>query len=155
HTVRVDPAALTTDVAEFAAALEAAARAGESAERARYLGRAVELYRGEFLAGFFDDWVLQERQWLAERYFPAQGQHVAYLEEAGDLSRALGLAQRGVSLDPLREEAQAELIRLFAAAGQPTAARRQYAELERLLKEALDQTPSAATRALIQQIERQ
>src|SRR5207237_18456 len=95
------------------------------------------------------------RQWLAERYFQALGQQIAHLEQAGDLPRAVALAQRGVTLDPLREEAHVELIRLYAVAGQPDAALRQYAELERLLKEALDRTPSAATRALAGQIERQ
>src|SRR6185503_18909798 len=98
------PAAVTTDVAEFATALTAAARAGESTERAHCLVRAVELYRGELLPGFYDDWVLQERAWLAERFFQTLGQRIATLEQAGDLEAALELAQRGVRLDP-REEA--------------------------------------------------
>jgi class 3 adenylate cyclase/DNA-binding SARP family transcriptional activator len=154
-TVQLNPAVVTTDVAEFAAALEAAARAGDSAERARWLARAVDLYGGELLPGCYDGWVLQEREWLAERFFPALGQRIAHLEQAGDLNGALQLAQRGVRLDPLREEAHAELMRLYAVAGQPAAALRQYEELERILKEELDATPSSATRALAQQIERQ
>jgi DNA-binding SARP family transcriptional activator len=154
-SVGLDSAAVTTDVAEFAAALEAAARAATSAERAALIARAVELYRGELLPGWCEEWVLQERQWLAERFFQALCQQIAHLEQAGDLSGAVGMAQRSVTLDPLREEAHAELIRLYAAAGQPAAARRQFAEMERLLKEALHETPSAATRTLIAQIERQ
>jgi len=154
-SVQLNPATVTTDVAAFAAALEAAARAGESAERAGCLAQAVDLYRGELLSGCYDDWILQERAWLAERFFQALGQRIAHLEQSGDLNRALELTQRGVRLDPLREEAHAELMRLYAAADQPAAALQQYAELERILREELNATPSSATCALVQQIKRQ
>src|SRR5207249_2613314 len=46
-------------------------------------------------------------------------------------------------------------MRLYAAAGQPAAALRQYGDLERLLKTELSATPSSTTRALARQIERQ
>src|SRR5947209_12685125 len=46
-------------------------------------------------------------------------------------------------------------MRLLAAAGQPTAALRQYRELEQLLDEQLGEAPFAATRQLAQEIERQ
>jgi predicted ATPase/DNA-binding SARP family transcriptional activator/Flp pilus assembly protein TadD len=148
HTVRVDPAAVTTDVAEFSAALEAAARAGESAERARSLARAVDLYRGEFLTGFFDDWVLQEREWLAGRYFQALSQLIALLERGGESERAVEFARRGVWADPLREEAHHDLIRLLAATGQRETALRQYEELKRRLAHDLGDEPSAELHAL-------
>jgi DNA-binding SARP family transcriptional activator/class 3 adenylate cyclase len=154
-TLRLDPDAVTTDVAEFDAALQAAAQAGTHTQRAQCLTQAVELYRGELLAGAYDGWVLQEREWLAERYFQALGGLIGHLEQAGDFPRALELVHRAVSIDPLREEAHAELMRLYGAAGQPEAALRQYGELERILKQELDATPAAATRALVRQIERQ
>src|SRR5207249_3373409 len=109
---------------------------------------------GELLPGFFDDWVLQERQWLAGRFFEALEQLLAHLERASEFDRALEYARHGVSADPLREEAHRDLIRLLGAAGQPGAALRQYQELERLLKEQLGAVPEAATRALVREIER-
>jgi predicted ATPase/DNA-binding SARP family transcriptional activator len=153
-SVRLNPEAIATDVAEFDAAVQGAERAGSPAERAERLARAVELYQGELLHGYYEAWVLQEREWLAERFFQALGQLILHREEAGDLSRALQAAQRGVSLDPLREEAHGHLIRLYAAAGQPAAALRQYGELERRLQEELGTTPSAATGVLAREIER-
>src|SRR6266571_4791850 len=140
-SVRLNPEAFTTDVAEFQAALQAAKHGGGSAEQTDLLARAADLYPGELLPGYFDDWVLQERQWLAERYFQALGQLLAHLERASEFERALDYARRGVSADPLREEAQRDLIRLLAAVGQTAAALRQYQELERLLKEQLDTDP--------------
>ena len=70
-TVHLDPAAFTTDVAEFHAALQAAARAADLPDRVRWLEAAVALYRGELLPGYYEPWVLTERQALAELYLGA------------------------------------------------------------------------------------
>jgi predicted ATPase/DNA-binding SARP family transcriptional activator len=146
------PEAVATDVAAFEAALRAAEHAGSPAERARHLAEAIEGYGGELLPGHYEGWVLQEREWLADRYFEALGQLLAHLEQTGEISQALEYARQGVRVDLLREEAHRDLIRLLAAAGQPGAALRQYRELERLLKQELETGPSAATLALIQQL---
>jgi predicted ATPase/DNA-binding SARP family transcriptional activator len=148
----LNPAAFSTDVAEFTAALERAARSVELSERARRLAEAVALYRGELLAGFYDPWVLTERQRLGEEYLSALQHLVLALEESGDLEQAIEYARRAVQADPLREEAHYDLMRLYAAAGQPSATLRQYQELERLLREELDETPSAAARALAEEL---
>jgi predicted ATPase/DNA-binding SARP family transcriptional activator len=151
-TVSLDPAAFTTDVAELEAAFAAAGRAAEPSERVRLLLPAVELYRGELLPGALDPWVLSARQQVAEVYLGALEQLVAALEDVGDLERAVAYARRAVSADALREEAHFHLMRLYAAAGQPAATLRQYQELERLLQEELGETPSAATRALAEEL---
>src|SRR5207249_1373074 len=102
-TVRLNPEAVTTDVAGFESALRSAERAASATERASHLAEAVEGYGGELLPGYYGDWVLQEREWLAERFFQALGQLVAHLEQAGQLHHALEYARRGVGADPLRE----------------------------------------------------
>src|SRR5262249_46469912 len=146
-TVQLDPAAFTTDVAEFHAALRAAARAAEGTEQVRWLEGAVGLYRGGLLPGYYEGWGLAERQALAERYLGALRQLAATREAAGDLAGALAAAREVVSSDPLQEEAHYDVMRLCAALGQPTAALRQYQELERVLREELEETPSAEGRA--------
>src|SRR5207244_1222568 len=91
-------------------------------------------------------------QRLAELHFQAIRRLIADLEAEADLDRALTYARRAVSADPLREEAHQELIRLYAATGQPSDARRQYRELERILKEELDTIPSTSTRDLLRAV---
>jgi predicted ATPase/DNA-binding SARP family transcriptional activator len=151
-TVRLRPTLFSTDAAEFIAALEQAGAAPDPAERVRLLAEAMALYAGELLPGAFEPWVLTERQHLAEVYLGALHQLVEALEQSGDLERALPVARRAVATDPLREEAHYDLMRLYAAAGQPSATLRQYQELERLLREELGETPSAATRALAEEL---
>ncbi len=152
-TVQLNPAAVTTDVALFEVALAGAAPVTAADEQARWLTRAVELYRGELLPGYFESWILPERQWLAERYFQALGALLGHLERQGERHRAIQYAHQGVRIDPLREEMRQELMRLYAGIGQPAAALQQYQELERALREQLGTTPAAATRALRREIE--
>ena len=148
HAVGLDPAAITTDVGEFEAALKAAAAApGE--EREKFLTAAAEVYGGELLPGHYDDWIFPEQQRLDELYFQALRQLIFHLEGEGELDRALQFALRGVAANRLREEAHREVIRLCAAAGRTDAALRQYRELKRLLEEELGTEPGAETIALL------
>lgn len=116
-SVRLDPTAVVTDLSEFEAALRAAAQAGSGAARVSHLTQAVELYQGSLLPGYYEDWVLREQEALAERYFQALGQLLRHLEAAEEWERALDYARRGMTIDPLREEASRDLIWLLAAAG--------------------------------------
>jgi predicted ATPase/DNA-binding SARP family transcriptional activator len=151
-TVRLQPAAVTTDVLEFRAALADAARAQSPQRRAASLAAAVDLYRGELLPDFYEPWVLTERPPLAEAYLAALHRLALEREQAGDLEGALDAAQRAISADPLREEAHYDVMRLYAAAGQPQSVLRQYQELERVLREELEETPSAEARALAEEL---
>src|SRR5439155_1013358 len=114
-----------------------------------------QLYGGPLLAGYYEEWILPEQQRLAELYLQALRELVAHREEQGLLDQALDHARRAAGVDPLREETHRDLMRLYAATGQPSAALRQYRELERLLAEDLGSAPSPATRVLAQKLELQ
>lgn len=123
------------------------------------LEQAVELFGDGFMAGFtlrdsptFDDW--QYYQWEALRQ-----------ELAGALSRlALGAAAQGkypfaiqhtrrwLALDALCEEAQRQLMLLYAWDGQRNAALRQYRECVRILEKELGVIPLEETTRLYQDI---
>ncbi len=150
--VRLNPPAFTTDVAEFEAALRSAAGAEDPAERSSQLGRAVELYQGPLLPGYYEDWVQTERERLEAAFVDAARDLVVLLARGEDrpagIRRALEVAHRAVVAAPLREGPHLALVRLYEAAGQPAVALRHYEELERLLREELDAAPSAAARAI-------
>jgi DNA-binding SARP family transcriptional activator len=148
-SVGLNSDAVATDVAAFESALQTAAEARSAADQAQRLATAAELYRAPLHPGYYENWILPEQQRLDELFFRALRQLIAHLERAGEFDGAIQYARRAVSADPLREEAHRELIRLHAAAGQPGAALRQYRELERILKQDLNATPGAATRALL------
>src|SRR5438105_12252220 len=64
-SVGLNSATITTDVAEFEAALREP-RKEDHADHEPRLSHAVELYRGPLLPGFYDDWIVPERQRLSD-----------------------------------------------------------------------------------------
>ena len=150
QTIGLDPNLVCTDVQEFKDALSAAAATTDLAERQRSLAEAVHRYRGDLLPGFYQDCFVSERNRLADLYADALHLLTQVYEQAGDLERAVECARRVVALDPLMEEAHCTLMRLFAAMGQPSAVLKQYQDMERVLKEAFGESPSAATRQLME-----
>jgi len=75
------------------------------------------------------------------------------LETTGATRTAIDCARRAIAVDPLREEPYRELMRLYASAGEPATALKQYQELERVFREELGESPSRATRELARQLE--
>src|SRR5690606_5173921 len=71
---------------------------------------------------------------------------------AGDFGRAIEVARRWLSLDPLHEPAHRELMLLYAWSGQQTAALRQYQECRRILADELGVEPESDTDELYQAI---
>lgn len=122
--VRLNPLAVVTDVAEFEAALKAAAPASQTDANARIdrLARAVALYAGDLLPGFYESWTIGEREQLRSRYLTGLRKMFALAEQIGDPVRALESAQRWAASDPLNKEAQQALIRAQAASGRAEAA---------------------------------
>ncbi len=66
--IRLNPQAVCIDVSAFESALKSAAKAASPADRQAWFRQALELYIGELLPGFYDDWALTERERLARLY---------------------------------------------------------------------------------------
>ncbi len=151
-TAGLNPAAVVTDAAGFEAAVKSAARPASEEERAGCLARALDLYQGPLLPGYYEEWVLPEQQRLADLFATAAAELAGLHEAAGDLAGALDCARKAAAVDSLREDAHVLLMRLLAAAGQPAAALQQLEELARLLREELGHGPSPAAVALARTI---
>ena len=147
--VQLNPDVVSTDVADFDAALREARASDVSVA---LLQQAVERYGGELLPGHYEEWNLAERQRLADDYLGALARIVSLLEAAGDARGALRYAHRAVAADGLREETHVLLIRLYAAVGDPAAARRQYQEWERISQRDTGERPDPAVRALVENL---
>jgi DNA-binding SARP family transcriptional activator len=150
---RLNAKLVRTDVQAFEEALQASTRAGDPLERARLLEEAIGAYRGALLPGFYLDCFHSARERLAGQYGSALLALTQLFEQAGDLERAIETAQKAVAHDPLMEEARIVLMRLYAAAGQPSAVYRQFQELERIFKE-LDEEPSSELQELVEALRR-
>jgi DNA-binding SARP family transcriptional activator len=123
------------------------------------LENALRLYRDHFMAGFtlrdspeFDDWEFYQAESLRRELADVLERLVQGYAAQGNYDKAIGVARRQVSLDPLHEPAHRQLMQLYAQSGQHNAALRQYQECERILEEELGVPPLDETTRLYQMI---
>jgi DNA-binding SARP family transcriptional activator len=114
---------------------------------AKALGDAVTLYRGDLLEGTYDDWVLRERDRLADEHLAALARLVVWYE-GRDAPAALRYAKLVLDRDPLREDAHRAVMRAYADLGRRSDAVRQYESCVRLLDVELGLPPLPETTAL-------
>lgn len=152
QSVRLNGETVTTDAREFEAALRSCARSSSPPERREHLEEAVDLYHGDLLPDFYEDWVESERERLRALHLGALGDLVRACADEGDVAEALRVAEHAVQANRCGEAEHRTLMQLLATLGQPATAVRRYRELERRLREELDCEPSADLRALAMQL---
>jgi DNA-binding SARP family transcriptional activator/Flp pilus assembly protein TadD len=112
----------------------------------------LELYRGDFLAGYYDDWLFPERERLRDQLLDVLERLVAGYKRQGDDTAALAHARRLAAEDPLREGAHHEVMRLCHLLGRDVEALQQFEICRQVLAEELGVKPSPETAALAQEI---
>lgn len=145
----VDAASLSSDFGEFEKAV------GNGAA----LHTALELYRGDFLAGFhvseapdFERWLDEVRDRLRRQAVEAASRLAAAEKEKGNVVSAVECMRRAVEISNHGEDQVRDLIDMLADADDRPGALRVYGELTRRLAAELDIEPSPATKALVEEI---
>lgn len=148
NELRLNADLIGSDVQEFS-----------SARRAGELERAVSLYGGPFLDGFFlsgapefERWVENERAGLAGDYAEALETLAADAAAQGDPRRAAQWWRRLAEQDPLSSRVTVHLMSALAAAGSRAAALDQAREYEALVRDELGAAPNPAVLALAAQL---
>jgi len=165
QTVQLNPASEhMLDVAAFGALLDTCQQHSHSSllDCALCLDRlqqALALYEGDFMEGFsvgdssaFEEWAMLQREDLGQKVMETLRHLADGYERRGALEQALRYARRQVELDPWREEAHRDLMRLLALSGQRSAALAQYEACRRALAEELGVGPQEGTTRLYEQI---
>lgn len=146
--VRLNTERITSDVQEFVSQF----MQGEDE-------CAVELYRGEFLEGFFvpgvaefDQWVSNQRSRLRDLAGQALERLASAAESERNLGRAIEWRKRLVSLDPLSAVPTSKLMRIMAAFGDRSGALQQARVHTLLLRDQLEIDPDPIVSRLEEQI---
>ncbi|MEZ4736990.1 MAG: BTAD domain-containing putative transcriptional regulator [Caldilineaceae bacterium] len=139
--------------------LETALTLPPTAHNVATLAAAAELYRAEFLDGFyvqeapvFEQWVLTERTRLRTGVLHLLHTLAHYHAEQGALLPAMDYARRILQLEPWREEAHRQLMLLLAQSGQRSAALAQYELCRQALRSELEVEPDTVTLDLVARI---
>ena len=125
----------------------------------KLLDEAVQLYKGDFLEGFyvrdapaFEEWILPERERLRQKMQQALYRLAAYFTARGHYIVAIDYTSRLLALEPWHEEVHQQMMLLLALGGQRSAAITQYETCRRLLADEFGARPNADTVALYKKI---
>jgi DNA-binding SARP family transcriptional activator len=142
------------DVAEFERTAAASSVLGEGAAThdPKRLSKAVELYRGDFLQGWYQQWCLEERERLRQIYLETLDALVAHCEAVRDINAGVAYAIHALHADPARECTHRALMRLYRAAGDRSSALQQYERCVEAVRRELGMEPDDETRALEREI---
>lgn len=123
------------------------------------LERAISLYRGDFLEGFylhnapeFEQWVLSERVRYRDLALRALERVASEHANRGDYEQAISYLRRLLAIEPWREEAHRQLMTALFQMGQRTAALVQYENCRQILYKELAVAPSRETVILYERI---
>ncbi len=100
------------------------------------------LWLGDLLPGWYEDWVLFERERLSQLRQHALERSASVLIRRQQLDVALRLALEAVRAEPLRESATALLMAVYLAEGNVVDAIRQYDVFRTMLQRELGVEPS-------------
>lgn len=150
--VRLNPVAVSTDVADFDRLLDQARQSEDKQKKAVLLQKAVGLYRGDLLPGCYEEWATGE-QTRCRLLCHESLLHLTQLwEEAGRYAEALAMAQRVCAMDPFAEEGYRAQMRLLVRLRKPSIALQTYEGMEQLFQRELGARPAASTRQMAEAI---
>lgn len=150
RSIRLNLDSVVTDVDEFQKLIHRAETNDDKLDCQAVLKRAVGLYGGEFLHGYYADWIGVEQLRFSDLYQNALYDLLDASRETGNLEEAIHAASLILKGDPADEGTHCDLMRLYIDAGRLSAAKRQFEELARILATE-EATPSDEARQLLQE----
>lgn len=135
------------DVMHFASRLMDS-RDLNGSSRIAALQKSIDLYRGPFLQGHNDRWILDRRADFQAGYLEALSEMAQHRLSEGRPEFALGLYQKAVNENATREDIHREIMRLFTSLGRRSEA---AAHFQKMLVE-LNNVISPETRAVYEEI---
>ena len=117
------------------------------------LVEAVQVYRGDLLEGWYQDWCLFERQRYQQMLLLMLDKLMAYCESCGAYEAGILYGLQILRYDLARERTHRRLMRLYYLAGDRTGALRQYNRCTAVLQQELGVEPAASTEQLRAQIQ--
>ena len=142
RTIRLNPDSIETDVQEYLRRVQLADTSTDPEEKKTHIKRAIDLYAGPLLEGYYAEWATLEQLRFADVYTSALFDLLDLSRESGDVEQAIRAASLLLKDEPTDEGTHCDLMRLYLdACSRPAAAKRQFEELIRMLAAEGD-TPS-------------
>ncbi len=119
---------------------------------ANRLQEAIQLYQGDLLEGWYQEWCLFERERLAQLYLGTLDKLMAYCETSGAYETGITYGRQVLWHDRVREHTHRQMMRLYYLSGNRSAALQQYEQCAAVLAEELGVQPMPSTKMLYDQL---
>lgn len=125
---------------------------GPSACEVGEVEKALTLYKGELLPGFYENWILEERERLHCLHIDVLGALMHAHHHLGNVAQGIEFGLRILKEEPFREDVHLTVMQLYREAGQMFMALRQYEKCRKNLEDELGISPSEKTRRFYESI---
>lgn len=123
------------------------------------LERIKNIYKGEFLEGFyvkgcieFNDWFFYERERIQRRYFQSLNKLSAIYKAQEKYFKSIEVYEEMLKINPLQEQLYVELMKIYFKLGHRKSALKQYERCCKVLREELNISPMETTKEVYKQI---
>lgn len=118
------------DVLEFnKLAARVASSETDDNEKEEYAKKAMELYAGEFMPGYYDEWIEEIRSILQHKYTETAEILLSLLKKKNKHTDLIDYAEKLLLTDNLHEEAYYYIICSYKAIGNETMAKKKFSQL--------------------------
>ena len=152
NSLRLNAQALSTDIADFDRLIVQTTLTTSMEEKAGLYASALALVKGEFLSGYYDEWIVEEQTRLTNAYDCARLDYLRILEVLGRTEEAVALANQILAGAPCQEEVHCTLMRLYTAKGHSKLVQRQADRLRQCLEAEGLGAPQIATDVYIENL---
>jgi DNA-binding SARP family transcriptional activator len=155
HSLRVNANEIWLDVAAFEmASLQLRDVPGQKMTDANAdaINTVVQLYRGDLLEGWYQDWCLFERERLRNLYLLMLDKLMVYSEDRKQHEAGLEFGERILRLDRAHERTYQAMMRLHYGAGDRAGAIRVFQRCATALQEELGIVPGRQTMQILERI---
>ncbi len=143
------------DCEDFEHSIAEAEKAKREKDAARFrtdLEAAYKLYRGEFMAGIYDGWADERRQFYVEQAARVISALAKLSLSEKRWADALKFSAEALREDPFREDMHRLTMKALAAQGKPAAVKKHFDGMKKILGDELGIEPSAETRRLFKEL---
>ena len=142
----------TEEFENHIAEAEKAKREKDAKSLRENLEAAYGLYRGDFMAGIYDDWAEERRNYYTEQFWRVLSGLAKLAFSEKSWSNALKYANEILQSDPFREDIHRLVMKVLAAQGKTVKVKEQFETLQNLLKKELGVAPAPETRRTFQEL---
>jgi DNA-binding SARP family transcriptional activator/tetratricopeptide (TPR) repeat protein len=135
----------TEEFERLIAVAHARRREADAAGFSEAARRAIELYRGEFLEEFYDNWVEEPRAYYRNIYFATLKELADHHHRAQEYEQSITYCKAILNRDAYREDVHRQLMDGYARLGNRAAIKEQYETLKGLLMDELGVDPLPET----------